>query len=158
MTRSRAWSITPTAVLPFGGRHPQALANLEGGVPPRLAKNLRLNRELLGSTKPAWIRQDGGIYQPTRVVEFDGKKLEGLLKYIGRGLAWHHWKVYLRLGDEAIVMLMPDMSSAIFQSLVSQMRPENKVVGKLGPRAGPTSCLRDPGVGIAAFATPVLRL
>jgi 5-methylcytosine-specific restriction endonuclease McrA len=85
-----------TAVLPFGGRHPQARTNLEAAVPPRLAKNRRLNRELLASTKPAWIRQDGGIYQPTGTLEFDGKKLEALLKYIGRGLAWHHWKVYLR--------------------------------------------------------------
>jgi hypothetical protein len=121
-----------TAVLPFGGRHPQARANLEGHVPPRLAKNRPLSRLLLGSTKPGWIRQEGGIYQPTSVVEFNGKKLEGLLKYIGRGLAWHHWKVYLRPGDEVIVMPLPDASNAIFQGLISHMRPENQVVENLG--------------------------
>jgi hypothetical protein len=121
-----------TAVLPFGGRHTQARVNLESHVPPRLAKNRPLGRLLLGCTKPGWIRQDGRIYQPTSVVEFDGKKLDALLKYIGRGLAWHHWKVYLRADDEAIVMLLPDASSALFQGLIGHMGPENQVVENLG--------------------------
>ena len=121
-----------TAVLPFGGRHAQARENLETHVPPRLKKNRPLSRSLLESTKPAWIRHEGGIYQPTSVVEFDGKKLEALLKYIGRGLAWHHWRVYLRPVDEVIVMLLPEKSSALFQGLISNMRPEHQVEENLG--------------------------
>jgi hypothetical protein len=121
-----------TAVLPFGGRHSQARANLESNVPPRLAKNRPLGRQMLGSTKPAWFRQDGGIYEPTSVVAFDGQKLESLLKFTGRGLAWHHWKVYLRLGDETFVLLMPVASSGLFQGLISHMRPEHQVVENLG--------------------------
>jgi len=65
-----------TTVLPFGGRHPQAVPNLESAVPPRLAKNRRLHRHLVASEQAAWIRQDGGIYEPTKVVEFDGTKLK----------------------------------------------------------------------------------
>src|SRR5258708_40196385 len=37
-----------TATLPFAGRHAQAVENLQTGVPGRLGKNQKLNRELLG--------------------------------------------------------------------------------------------------------------
>jgi len=121
-----------TTVLPFAGRHPQAVASLERGVPGRLAKNQKLNRELLVSMKPAWLREDNGLYQLTRTVDFDGTKLEGWLGFVGRGLAWHHWNVYLRPGDEVRVMFMPDIGSAVFQCLISNMRPANKVEKNLG--------------------------
>ena len=44
----------------------------------------------MGSMKPAWLREDNGLYQQTSIVDFDSTKLEGFLKYVGRGLAWHH--------------------------------------------------------------------
>lgn len=43
--------------------------------------------------EPAWLREGTGLYQQTSIVDFDGSKLEGLLKFIGRGLAWHHWEL-----------------------------------------------------------------
>ena len=90
-------------MLPFAGRHVQALVNFETGVPGRLAKNLRLNRELLVSMKPAWLLEENGLYHPTGIVNFNGTNLVGWLEFVGRGLAWHHWNVYLRLGDEVSV-------------------------------------------------------
>ena len=80
-----------TAVLPFAGRHSQALENLVSGVPGRLAKNQKLNRELVGSMKPGWIKEDNGLYQQTSIIDFDSEKLTGRLRLVGRGLAWHHW-------------------------------------------------------------------
>lgn len=121
-----------TAVLPFAGRHPQAVANLQSGVPGRLAKNQKLNRELLGSMKPAWLREDNGLYQQTSIMDFDSTKLEGLLKFVGRGLAWHHWKLYLRPNDEVSVMLISDMNSALFASMTSGWRNAQRVVENLG--------------------------
>jgi hypothetical protein len=97
-----------TAVLPFAGSHAQALENLTTRVPKRLDRNRRVSRELFGSMKPAWLREDGGIYQRTSVVDFEGDKLIDLLKYVGRGLAWHHWRVYLRPYDEVSVMFVKD--------------------------------------------------
>lgn len=121
-----------TAVLPFGGRHPQAVANLQSGVPGRLAKNPRLHKALLGSIEPAWLREGTGLYQQTSVVDFDSSKLEGLLKFVARGLAWHHWKVYLRPDDDVSVMLMPDMGSAYFQNLIGSWRSAQRVDENLG--------------------------
>ena len=121
-----------TAVLPFGGRHTRAVANLESGVPGRLAKNQKLKKELWGSMEPAWMREGTGLYQHTSVIDFDSTKLEGLLKFVGRGLAWHHWKVYLRPGDVVSVMLMTDTASAVFASITSNWRSARRVVENLG--------------------------
>lgn len=44
-----------TATLPNAGRHAQAVENLQARVPGRLAKNQKLNRELLASMKPGWM-------------------------------------------------------------------------------------------------------
>src|SRR3954454_11522216 len=49
-----------TAVLPFGGRHEQAVANLQRGVPGRLAKNQKLHRVLQESVEAAWMREGPG--------------------------------------------------------------------------------------------------
>lgn len=121
-----------TAVLPFAGRHPQAAENLLRGVPGRLAKNARLNRELRGSMKPAWMRVNQGLYQPARILDFDGSKLEAWLRLVARGLLWHHWNTYLRLGDEASVMFLPDSGSAILHGLISTLRPAREVTENLG--------------------------
>lgn len=121
-----------TVALPFAGRHAQAAENLTTAVPKRLARNRKVSRHIAGSMKPAWIREGGGLYQRTIVVDFDRGKLTDWLKYVGRGLPWHHWKVYLRPEDEVSVMYVTDIESALFHSLLDKMRPENKVDEDLG--------------------------
>ena len=69
-----------TATLPFAGRHAQAAENLQVGVPGRLGKNQKLSRELMGSLKPGWIRENGGLYQKTNIINFDNEKLQSWLK------------------------------------------------------------------------------
>jgi len=121
-----------TAVLPFAGKHPQAAANLLSNVPGRLAHNQKLGRKLLGSMERAWLREEGGLYQQGGTFDFDHAKLEGFLKYVGRGLAWHHWKVYLKPDDDVSVLLMTDMHSALWASMTSSWRNARRVVGNLG--------------------------
>jgi hypothetical protein len=48
-----------TVVLPFGGRHPDAVANVSAMVPGRLRKNARLHKELA-----AGFEQSGGRALP----------------------------------------------------------------------------------------------
>ena len=53
-----------TTILPFGGRHADARENLVNLVPGRLARNLRLGRELNAGRRHVWWLQDG-IFRPT---------------------------------------------------------------------------------------------
>jgi hypothetical protein len=76
------------AVLPFGGRHPDALENLVTLVPKRLRKNAALHRQL--------------AEEPDENVPVESGQLEKLFALIARGLAWHHWKIYLNEGEHSV--------------------------------------------------------
>ena len=75
-----------TAVLPFGGQHPDAPENLTSMVPKRLRKNVRLHRQLSKGISAGMIPLEGG-------------KIEKLFGLISRGLAWYHWNIYLNEED-----------------------------------------------------------
>lgn len=111
-----------TAVLPFGGRHEQAAENLTTAVPGRLEGNHKLARNISSTMNRAWLKEGDGIYQRTSTMSFDSGKLRGLLVFIGRGLAWHHWGVYLSQTDVVDVMFLTDLQSAVFPT---NLRPEN---------------------------------
>ncbi len=121
-----------TAVLPFAARHSQAIENLKPGALGRLAKNQRLSRELIGSFKPSWIKEDNGLYHQTSIFDFNSEQLTEWLKLVGRGLAWRHWALYLRPFDDVSVMLMADQDSAIWAAMTGSWRNAHRVVGNLG--------------------------
>jgi hypothetical protein len=81
-------------VLPFGGRHADAAANLQGKVPRRLAKNLALHRKLAAGMSRVWTRE-AGVYLPTSTVPFEPEKLNELFAFVAKGLAWRHWGVLI---------------------------------------------------------------
>ena len=88
-------------VLPFGGLHADAVANLETAVPPRLEKNHRLKRELeagLAVRSPL-----AGMTLP-----FDVTKLHSYFSFVSKGLLWHHWRRYLPATHDAIAFTPPD--------------------------------------------------
>lgn len=84
-----------TAVLPFGGRHADAKTTLEGMMPPRLAKNAKLHRQLAAGSSEVWARTGSGLLVKTMALPFDAAKLEAYFAYAVRGLIWHHWSLYL---------------------------------------------------------------
>jgi hypothetical protein len=83
-----------TSVLPFGGRHPDATANLSEMVPKRLARNAALHRRLGAGQSRAWTRF-GELYIPAMTLPIDSEKIDALFRYIIKGLVWHHWRVLL---------------------------------------------------------------
>jgi hypothetical protein len=84
-----------TAILPFGGRHGDAEANLKNDGQRRLAKNQRLHRELAKGSARQWSRELSGLLVNTLTIPIDGEKVEQLVGFITRGLMWHHWNVVL---------------------------------------------------------------
>lgn len=87
-----------TAVLPFGGRHPDATANLQDMVPGRLAKNQRLHRELAEGSERIMAEETEGQALPSLTIPFDGQILERLFQFIVKGVAFYHWGV--TFGDQ----------------------------------------------------------
>lgn len=90
-----------TAVLPFGGQHAAAGVMLKTMVPPRLGKNAKLHSILTAGKRTALSSRNGGPWVPQMSIPFDSQRLLTLFEYIAKGLAWHHWQVYL--GHEHLV-------------------------------------------------------
>ncbi len=86
-----------TAVLPFGGRHSDASANLQNMVPKRLAENRRLHRELAQGFERTILPVPSGDIFPSVTIPFDGSILESLFTFIVRGSLFFHWGI--TLGD-----------------------------------------------------------
>lgn len=89
------------AVLPFAGRHDEALDNLTSNVPKRLEKNRKLHRELAMGQSRVWSREPSGVLVRTMALPLEGERLEALVGMIVRGLMFHHWEV--ALGSDMVV-------------------------------------------------------
>jgi hypothetical protein len=120
------------SVLPFGGRHGQAVDNLRNGVPKRLANNQKLKEKLSIGMEPAWMREGDGLYQQTTAFPFDGSQLEGLLGFIARGLAWHHWKFCIPQGSPLRVIFLPNPIPEHLHRAVRACRGVHRVIENLG--------------------------
>lgn len=105
-----------TAVLPFGGRHAEASANLAEKVPERLAKNLRLARDLNATSSDAsYLKQC--FHRETMTVPLDVEKTHALFEYVGRALAWHHWKIYLQPEHISRALFLSTFGTAYFDRI-----------------------------------------
>ena len=122
-----------TAVLPFGARHDHAIANLTSNVPGRLTKNRKLKNKLSESINPMWLReQQQGLYQQTSSISFDGAQLEQLLKFVARGLTWHHWRTYIGRDYHARVLFLPEALDSVWEQQVNSFNVARRTVETLG--------------------------
>jgi hypothetical protein len=121
-----------TAVLPFGGHHPDARVNLEGSVPPRLNKNRKLHQQLASRHHIVWARQRSGILAPTGAIPLDFKQVEALFKYIVKGLVWFHWQTYLTDEHFVVVLALNRHGEGVFQRKFFQVNVRDRVAANLG--------------------------
>jgi hypothetical protein len=119
-----------TAVLPFGGRHPQATENLAELVPGRLEKNQRLAQELRSGMSRFW-HVEGHTVSPSIAVPIDPDRLCELFAQIGRGLAWYHWGTYLQGSHTSKAIMLSSAGRSVFDSLFA-MNVANRVRESLG--------------------------
>jgi hypothetical protein len=121
-----------TAVLPFGGRHIEAGQNLQEMVPKRLAHNASLQRMLSSHQGIAWVRDDGGLYVPamTLPVEFD--RIEKLMGFVARGLAWHHWGVRLTTSDFVVSLALSPRGQQVFDQKFFRVNVGEQISNNLG--------------------------
>jgi hypothetical protein len=123
-----------TGVLPFGGRHSGALANLIENVPRRLEKNKKLQRELAAESSRVWSQEPSGLMVHTLAVPLDGERLEKLIEFIVRGLMFHHWGVIL--GKDSFVEVHSLTSHGdIFFGKMRQLNAAQRVSNNIGDGA-----------------------
>jgi len=81
-------------LLPFGGRQPDSSKFLTATVPRRLAKNLRLHRELAEGRERTWVKGNG-VIRSSLTLPFDGEKLAALFTFVTRGMVAHAWQAQI---------------------------------------------------------------
>jgi hypothetical protein len=120
-----------TAVLPFGGRHADAVANLSQMVEPRLAKNKKLHKRLAQNSTRVWTRTESGLHALSTALPFEPERLAELFKYIVRGVLFYHWNVRLTEEHFCEVNLLASDGRKIFDRFM-QMRSKAQATGNFG--------------------------
>ncbi|QDC44766.1 HNH endonuclease [Methylophilus medardicus] len=105
-----------TALLPFGGRHADASVNLNDHVPPRLQRNQKLYKELDAGRGNAWAFEND-TWQQTMSLPFDAKRAAQFFALVGRGLALHHFDLYLNEGQASGSIFPSAKLSAMYDHL-----------------------------------------
>lgn len=118
-------------VLPFASRTATASADLTQAVPKRLAKNVKLHRELEAGRQRIWTREPSGIIMPTMAIPVDGEKLNAYVGYVVRGLMWHHWQVMLDAEHFVDVQCLTTTGEKFF-NVMSGWRGSNRLDETLG--------------------------
>jgi hypothetical protein len=108
-----------TAVLPFGGRHPDASVNLETMVPKRLQRNAKLRTRLAEGYTREKIPLESG-------------RIERFFVLIAKGLLWHHWQSILGADDCAAATVLQPAGAAPLDQILSKLRPCDRVRVNLG--------------------------
>ena len=120
-----------TTLFPFGGRHKHAGKNLTDQVPKRLEKNRRLHSEMRDGKVDVSLVQ-GEETDSTFALPIREGAIEALFKYIVKGLAWHHWKVYLDNEFSIEVLVLSDIGKDFFQREFFSKNSAQRVLEKLG--------------------------
>jgi ribosomal protein L40E len=109
-------------VLPFGGRHTDAAANLKNTVPQRLAKNLALHRTLTAGMSRVWTRE-AGVYRRALTLPFEPEKLDELFAFIAKGLAWHQWGLLVTPDTDVWAGILNGMGERLFGQEARHRQP-----------------------------------
>jgi hypothetical protein len=119
-----------TTILPFAGRHPDAVVNLETMVPKRLNRNFRLHTLLsLGLEE---VKDKTSPLGFASTLPIDDVRLEQLFALIAKGLAWFHWQILLTPGYSAVAAFFLDSGVQQFQRIIAESKPLSRVTGNWG--------------------------
>jgi hypothetical protein len=118
-------------VLPFASRIPAAKRELTDNVPKRLARNVKLHREIKANHGRGWSVERSGIILPTMTIPVDSEKLNAYIGYLVRGLMWHHWQVLLDKDHFVDVLCLTHTGEKFFDHL-SRWRGSRRLEETIG--------------------------
>jgi hypothetical protein len=132
------------AVLPFGGRHESAKANLETMVPRRLEENRKLLRQLAEGTGAAWSEEGEGLLVPAMTLPIEPARLESFFALVARGLVWHHWRTYLTKAHSVAAYQLAAAGDQLFDRFLSA----NAMGTVVGADLGHGACVYEGAQGV----------
>ena len=121
-----------TALLPFGGRHEGAKANLGTMVPKRLQKNRKLTIHLAEEAVRVWSEEGEGLWVPALALPIEPDSFESLFAFVARGLIWYHWRTYLTREHSVRVVSLTTSGERFFDRYLFGMKPRARVSANLG--------------------------
>jgi hypothetical protein len=116
-------------LLPFGGHHPASADLLTAKVPKRLAKNLKLHRQLVEGRGQVLVK-GRGIIQPSMALPFEGQKLCDLFVLITRGMVAHAFGAQIPQHYSINVGILTERGEEITRPLLA-MNAKVRAVGSL---------------------------
>jgi hypothetical protein len=108
-----------SAVLPFGGLHADASRLLSEDVPPRLANDLKLTRDLYAGRSFETVAGSDGAPQVGMAMPLDGQKLIDLFAMIARGLIYWHWRHHLDPGYTTTATVMRAPGQQVWERMLA---------------------------------------
>ncbi len=121
-----------TALLPFGGLHPDAKEHLKILVPPRLEKNQKLKRELRAGMGYVTKADEYGNERRDLTVPFNGEMYTGLFEYIVKALTWFHWKTYINKNSIVLTTALTEFGEDMFQQHLFSLGSKNTIDESIG--------------------------
>lgn len=118
-----------TALLPFGGRHEGAKANLGTMVPKRLRKNRKLTIHLAEEAVRVWSEEAEGLWVPALALPIEPALLESLFAFVARGLIWYHWRTYLTQEHCVKAFLLTRTTEQLFDQYLLPRAPVKADLG-----------------------------
>lgn len=120
-----------TAIMPFGGQHPDAGSTLSTMVPPRLAKNKKLHSILSNGVGYVYISENGGPWIRRMQLPFEPQHLLQLFEFVVKGLAWHHWGILFTQSHIIKTGFFTETGSKIFEQILA-LQSKDRIAGNLG--------------------------
>lgn len=120
-----------TTVLPFGGRHTDALESLTTQVPNRLSENEKLHRQLISDKSSVWSLENG-IYRQATAIPVEPGSVERLFGLIARGLTWHHWNIYFTEDHTFETLILTSHGKQFFDQYLFSLNAAQRVQINLG--------------------------
>ncbi|MFZ3005386.1 MAG: HNH endonuclease [Phenylobacterium sp.] len=141
-----------TTVLPFGGRLDVSSQILNEMVPRRLAKNAKLHKELAANQGSLLIHR-GGMVERAMTVPIEANQLQGLFRFIVRGLIAHHWATIIPASYAVGAGLLTEAGEQIVAPMLQKngrARANGSVGGGIFEYAG-VQAVDDPSLTVWCF-------
>jgi hypothetical protein len=121
-------------LMPLASRHPDARHYNEKHLGPRLAKNQKLQAQLVAHTDGTWEQHPSGLLVPARSIKIDMAKVSALFAMVMSGLYSFHFREVLDPDWHVdVAMIDPNHEDKVISAMMRYFQPPSALIeGDLG--------------------------